>query len=716
METDEGGISIDFHRIFEALKKYFWVVLLFLIAGIVGAVAYLNIATPIYESYSVLKVEQRVRDAAPFTSNSSEGLEDLRSLEMVATLQRGFLSRTLMGEVSDHLKLAERKGFLPKSVPADEKQNAIIKYLLKNTDAQVIRGTRLIQLSFEHPDPDIATEVTGALITEYKALDADQRLQAASGSLAYLQREKERLEKQLTDSGEKLASYTRNLGSVSVDDELNIIADQLKELNTRLTIAISDRLKLEADYEQIQNVRNDPQALLQIESVSKLPEIQSARTSLNQIDGEIAKMQERYGRDNPQLVQLLSQREGLQKALYAEALRGPRAVEISLRAAVQNEKSLERETKKQEIKTIDVKDLAMKTSVMRRQIEADQLAYKSVCERLNDEESQARSQQIFLQVMDAPSPAAQVKPRPLLVVALALVASMGLAVGTIFLLAIADTSLKSVDETERALGVHVLAAIPQLSASRDEKGKTPSTLARIPLLEDPHSTISESFRTMRASLLLLEEDEQPFVLMTSAVPGEGKSFCSINLAVAMAQQGMKTLLVDADLRKPVIEGRLFGTSDERGLSDFLMGKVDFEDVLRPTKVPNLYAITAGRRYANPAELLLRQERVKELLDNVQKQFDRGIVDSAPVLAVSDTLNLARHFKTIGLVLRSHKTPRRLAVRAEDLLARTGHPVSGVVLNMVPARGAAYYYYSYGKEGQTYGAPADGVKAPAHAEV
>ncbi len=498
----------------------------------------MNIATPIYASYAVLKVEQRVRDAAPFTgSSASDGtLEDLRSLEMVATLQRGFLSRTLMGQVSDQLKLMDRKNFLPKSVPADEKQNEIIKLLLKNTDADIIRGTRLIQLSFEHPDPDTATEITGALIREYVALDADQRLKAASGSLAYLESEKKRLETQLNDSEEKLSNYTRNLGSVSVDSELNIIADQLKELNTRLTIAKSDRLKLEADYEQIQNVRNDPQALLQIESVSKLEEIQAARTSLNQIDGEIAKMRERYGQNSPQLVQLLSQRSGLQQALYAEALRGPRSVDISLRAAIQNEKSLERETSKQELKTIDIKDLAIKTSAMRRQIEADQLAYKSVCERLNDEMSQARSQQIFLQIMDAPSPAAQIKPRPVLVVAIALIASLGLAAGTIFLLAILDTSLKSVDETEQALGVHVLAAIPQLpplargekgKGGKGEKEKTASATARIPLLEDSHSTVSEAFRTMRASFLLLEENQQPFLLITSAAPGEGKSFCSI---------------------------------------------------------------------------------------------------------------------------------------------------------------------------------------------
>lgn len=708
-ELEEGGISIDFRKLFEALKKFFWVVILFLVVGAIAATVYLNTATPIYQSFAVLKVEQQVRAAAPTAGLAGGGgFEDLRALEMIATIQRSFLSRSLMLQVAEKLDLENRKGFLTRKVPPGmDKIEAVVAQLVRNTNSQVIRGTRLIQLSFEHPDPEIAREVTNALIQQYQELDTDQRLRAASGSLNYLRRERERLEKKLSESERKLNEYTQDLGSVSVDDEMNIIADQMKELSTRLTLAKADRLKLEADYEQIQNVQNEPQALLQIESVSKLEEVQQARTSLNQIDGEIAKMRERYGKDSPQLIQLLSQREGLQQALYAEALRGPRAVEIALRAAAQNEKSLERETKNQEMKTIEVKNLAIKTSVMRREIEADKLAYQAVLERLNTEESQARSQPIYLQVMDAPSPAAKVKPRPLIVIALALVASLGLAAGTILLLAVLDTSMKSVDEVEHALGVHVLAAIPRLTAPGNGKekgkgGKPDANAGRIPLVEDPHSTASEAFRTLRAALLLLDSKER-LVLVTSATPAEGKSFCSVNLAVAMAQQGVKTLLIDGDLRKPVIEERLFETRQQTGLSDFLMGRADAADIVRSSKIPNLFVITGGRRYENPGELALRHERLEELLDYVRANFERCVLDSAPILAVSDSLHLARHFRDVLLVLRSHKTPRRLAIRAENLLARAGHPVSGVVFNQVPARGAGYYYYSYGQGGKAYGA-------------
>jgi len=716
--ADDGGFTLDFARILDALKKYFWVVLLFFIVSIIGAVAYLNVATPIYRSTAVLKIEQRVLDTAPLTSGqamaSGDAFEDLRAMEMVATIQQGFLSRSLMTRIYEKLNLADRPGFLPPNTPPDKRENLAAKLLTKGTSSQVMRGTRLIQLSFEHDDAELATQVCGALISEYVELDTEQRLKAASGNIDYLQRERTRIEHLLNDSEEELNTYTRKLGSVSVSDELNIIAKQLVDLNSRLTVAKGERLKLEADFQQIESIRDNPQALLQITSIAALPEIEELQKQINDLDGQIGMMRQRYGVESPQLTQLIKQKEALNESLSAAALSAPHSLEISLRAAVQNEKSLERETKAQEARTIETKDLAIKSSVMQRQIDANKLAYQAVLQRLNEEQSQARSQPVFLQVVDPPSPALQVKPRPLVVVAVALILAMGLSAGTIGLFALLDTSFKSVEEAERVLGTHVLAAVPQLSAtevrreksmkeSGEEKKTGPATIA---LLQDQHSSVSEAFRTFRASLSL-RDTKSPFVLVTSAVPGEGKSFCSINLAVALAQQEMKTVLIDIDLRKPVIEGRIFGERQGRGVSDFLMGRAEFDELVRETTIPNLYVIGAGKHYSNPAELLLRRERVAELLRLVEARFTRAVVDSAPVLAVSDTLNIAANFPTVCLVVRSHKTARRQSLRAMDLLARAGRPVCGTVFNMVPARAASYYYYyRYGSKGLTYGAPAE----------
>ncbi len=706
---DSEGISIDFGRILGALKKYFWVVLLFLVAGAISAVTYLNVATPIYQSATVLKVEQRVMDAAP-TLGMTDSFEDLRALEMLGTIQRGFLSRTLMERVTEKLNLAERPEFLP-DTPADERSaGACVGKLMENTKADVITGTRLIQVSFSHSNREIATEVTAALVREYIALDGVQRLESAGTNISYLMAEKDRLEGNLRKSEEKLSAYSQQLDSVSVDSELNIIAEQLRELNSRLTVTKADRLKLESDFEQVQLARDDPQKLLQIASVAQLPEIQGLRSQLNELNGQISALAQRYGAKNPAIIELESQRQALQESLDAEALRAPFTLEISLRAALQNEKSLERETKNQEQKTLNVKNLAIQSSVLQRQIEADQIAFQAVLQRLNAESSQARSQSLFLQVVDSASAAYQIKPKALTAIALAAFGSLGLAAGVIFLIAILDTSIKSTDEAERLLGLPVLAAIPEMPAlkrSRPLKNVSPEdgaqTGLRLPLLEDAHSTVSESFRTLRASMLMLEGDQKR-ILFTSAVPSEGKSFCATNAAVALAQQHTNVLLIDADLRKPVIEDRLFGGEKQPGLADYLIGRAELDEIIRPSRVPGLSVITAGQRYSNPAELLSRRERVEELLKQADKRFDRVVMDSAPVLAVSDTLGLTSHFSAIALVLRSHKTGRRFVQRALDLLRRTGRPACGVALNMVPARGEDYhYYYSHGEGTKTYGA-------------
>lgn len=717
-DGDDEGISIDFGRIFETLKKYFWLILLFIAAGVIGAVAYLNVATPIFQSFALLRVEQRVQDATPVMA-MRDGTEDLRSIEMLKTIEQSFLSRTLMQRVASRLKLAERPEFLGAGVPEiDRTEMACVGMLMGNTQAIAVRGTRLIRISFDHPEPEIAREIVDALIREHSAQDSESRLDSASGNIAYLMAEREQIERKLRESEGKLMEYAQELGSISVDSEMNIIAEQLQQLNSRLTVAKADRLKLESDFEQIEEVREEPKSLLQIGSIAQLPEIQALRQQLTTMDGELSKLLQRYGDDHPQVTGLLSQRATLEEALYAEALRAPRMVELSLRAAVQNEKSLERETAAQEKKTLGVKEVSIQSKVLERQIEADKMAFQAVLARLNQETSEARSQPIFLQVVDAASPPYQVRPRPLIVVAIALMAALGLSGATIFLLANLDTSIKSVDEVEGLVGLPVLSSVPESleltkASNKKKKQKRGEEISErwegLVLLEDKYSTTSEAFRTLRASFALLA-DEARALLITSAVPGEGKSFCAANLAVALAQQETRTILIDADLRKPTVEARLFGPGDHQpGLGDYLLGRADLDEIIRPTDIPNLHVITAGRDLPNPAELLARKSRVQLLLDGLDKRFERLVMDSAPILAVSDTLSLAQHFSSVGLVVRSHKTPRRMVKRAVELLARTGHPAHGTILNLVPSKASAgdYYYYSYSAKGGrsvSYGSP------------
>ncbi len=708
-QGDESPFSIDYRRLWAVTKKFSWLIVLYLIAGVAGAMVYLSNTIPIYRSFARLKIEQRVMDATPTFSGGS--IEDLRGLEMLQTIQLGFVSRSLMQRIVAKTAIKDRADFRKDTgLEAETADESFVGFLFSNTKVELIQGTRLMTVSFDHPDPQVATEMVDTFVREYVALEGEQRLAAASVNLSYLLAEKKSLEEKLRTSEEQLSKYTRQLGSVSVDSELNIIAGQLLELNSRLTNAKAERLRLESDFEQIAAIRENPERLMEIASISQLPEIASLRNQINALDAELSKLQSRYGTNNPLIMQLRDQRVTLDETLRAEAVRAPQTIELSLRSARQNELSLERETSAQEQKVIETKDLSIQSKVLERMIEADNLSFQAVLQKLNQETSQARSQSIFIQVLDPASPAYKVKPKPVQIMAIGVFLALAVSAGTILILTYLDTSFKSVDEIENILALPALAAVPRfnedakkLRANKKldkEQRDVADALEAMPLLKDPFCAASESYRTLRAGVLLLEDDTRT-VLITSAVPEEGKTTTAINLGIAMAQRDARTLIIDADLRKPAIGKRLLADSRVKGLVDCLSERATFEEAIVETHIPNLWVLAAGRTDRESGELLLRRKRMDEILAAARAQFDHIIVDSAPILAVSDTITMSRHFKVICLVVRSHKTPRRMVKRAMDLLSRARRKVSGTVFSIVPPQDA-YYNYAYTDGGRAYG--------------
>jgi capsular exopolysaccharide synthesis family protein len=268
-----------------------------------------------------------------------------------------------------------------------------------------------------------------------------------------------------------------------------------------------------------------------------------------------------------------------------------------------------------------------------------------------------------------------------------------------------DSSLKAVDRAEKILGLPAVGAVPKA-------GKGSSGVDLI-TLQEPNGAVAEAFRTLRTSMSLLgKESERRSFLFTSGVPGEGKSFCSINYAVALAQQGLRTLLIDADLRLPSIGKRLFSDEPHPGTSDVIAGQVPLERVIRNSQVENLFVMTAGTRAPNPAELLATGG-FAELVQQALTKFDRVVIDSAPVIPVADTLLLVRHVQSVCLVLHAAKTPRKAAQLACHKLTAAGRRPVGFILNRLPANNSVGYYYTYsvGEYGKgVYGAPVAKAKA------
>lgn len=690
-------LEIDLLELWKLIQSKLWLIGLFLVAGLALATAVVLNATKVYQSTVTIEVQQEL--AIP---SSGVVQQDFRSLEMLRTVEQGFDNLSLMLQVVDELELTKRKDFIPDGIPPEvNPEEYTAKFLLKNTTASLVRGSRLIKVSFDYPDKEVARDMAQQIVKTYIKRAREMRMTGAGTNVEFLQEEAKNLEKRLKSSEQKLADYTKQIGSISLDESTNIIAEQLKELNKKMAEAKSERLRLEADLKQIETSGDDPDTLLALPTISSQPTILKLKETLAELQGDVTKLAQRYKDAHPTMIEANEKIQAIQEVLNKEVLDAPKSLKVAYRSALQNEQSLEKEKIKQEKLAITNKEIAIQARVIEREIQADNMAYEMTLKRLNEEMANARSDQLAIQVVDDATPSKVVFPKPLIVFALAIVLSTGLGVGVVFLLNFADDTVKTVPEAEELLGLSVMGAIPvygnQKPASKVDVKAAPDIVSRlIPMVEDPNSPVSEAFRSLRttANLLVEKGSEKKKILVTSSVPGEGKSFCAINLAAAFAQQGLRILLVDADLRRPVLEGRLLKSQSKLGFAQLLQGSHTLDQLVVGTMIENLDLLPAGKNILQPSELLTRTDKLHELFESAYDRYDKVIVDSPPTIAVSDSLALASHFDLRLFVSRCRKTPRRLMRRSVELFLRAGTPLSGVVLNQIKIDSTSYYGYRY----------------------
>ncbi|HEY4283432.1 MAG TPA: polysaccharide biosynthesis tyrosine autokinase, partial [Chthoniobacterales bacterium] len=429
-------------------------------------------------------------------------------------------------------------------------------------------------------------------------------------------------------------------------------------------------------------------------------------------------------------------KDKLKRAVDAQ----PAILRNAIDQAKTTEANLESAIKDQHGAVVALNKAAIGYQELARQAETDRALYESVLRQIKaiDLTKDVKANAVSV-AEQAVVPHMPVSPIPSKTITLGLLGGLAIGLGLVFGVDALDRSIKTVDQAEATLGLPVLAAVPETrTGDRRREPKVKDVVrdaAKYRMVEQaPAGPIAESFRNLRAALSLLgPESERKTFLFTSALPNEGKSFTSVNYALALAQQGHKVLLVDGDLRRPsvhkVFRNVLDESDDAPGIVDYLIGAVVLENAARlvatfepelmvtprlrggtQTKTGELYVLAGGQRAPNPAELL-SDDCFRTVTTEAAKMFDRIVVDSAPVLAVSDTLLMVPHVQTTCIVVRAAKTPRNAVNRALTLLGATHVRPAGVVLNRLPRRrGAGYYYYyashGYG-DGGTYGRSYDG---------
>ena len=788
-----GGLQrFDVRRFWHSFVERIWIVAICVLAGFFLALGYLARTPKLYQGHTVLEVEFQEPSFLP-TDDSTTRMRSmfLASQEALRTIEQNLTNQTLLSRVVRSEGLAADGGhaLLGQSVVVDKKssppqrtetpqpgaktqsvsggatftplEEGLGRAMAGMVKPTIRRGTRLIDLYVTHPDPVMAQRIAEAVGREYIRNSIERRASMSEDALRYLLEEEERLKTNLQKSEAAVADYKaknpdalqlgggtaatgsqQGSGAGSGGPRGGLVEDKLQDLNNKLTAAKADRIRLEGELEQIQQSKDNIDALLQVPSISAATMVNEARRTVTQIEAAITTYALRYKDKHPKMIaakaSLADAKEKLREAVLAQ----PAILRNAIEQTKVTEASLQNALKDQQGVAVALNRTAIGWQDLARQAETDRALYESVLRQIKETSLTKDVKANAVSVIEhSPLPQSPVSPRPTRTIFLGLLGGLAVGLAFVFGADALDRSIKTVDQAESTLGLPVFAAVPETTdegpVSRLKRKSTRafgSSNYRV-VVETPESPAAEAFRNLRAALALLgPEVERKVSLFTSAVPNEGKSFTSANYSLALAQQGYRVLLIDGDLRRPTLH-KIFrfpstkNNSDEDsapGVMDCLVGEADVASAAR--KIPageiqivdenvavtgniltatggQLSVLAGGRRSPNPAEILAGPFFGRMIAD-AATLFDRIVIDSAPILAVSDTLLMTPHVQTLCIVVRAAKTPRQAVRRALSLLAKSGIRPAGLVLNRLRrSRGVGYYYYyashGYGKEEGAY---------------
>ena len=583
----------------------------------------------------------------------------------------------------------------------ERRKMALIRTFQRNLAVELVPGSRMVQVSFESGDPAIAAKVANTLVENYLDYNFRQKYDATRQASGRMEQQLDELKAKVEKSQQELVDYQRKHAIVAVNDKQSVVEQRLGELSTQLTNAQSDRIQKEALFTQVQSNPDKVASLAQNELLQKLEEQQAG------LKKEFVEALAQYGPAFPKVVRLQKQVDEYQSLIDKERNQVVDRLRRDYASAVTRESLLAQAVSRQKTELGEFNKLLVEQNILRGDFETNQKLYERLLEHLKDATVSAGLKSTNIHLVDsALVPSDPVRPKKLLNIALALMTGLILGISLAFMQESFDHSIKGPEEVEELLSVPALAVIPakqhlgrqlrQLGNGKDRSLARTNGNLGLEVLNHTTSAMAESFRALRTATLLSVPGRAPqTLLVTSSSAGEGKTTTAVNLAMALAQQQGEVLLIDCDLRKPGI-ARALNLQNEKGLSTVLTGNDTLESALQDFgALPNLWAFTTGPLPPNPAELL-SSAKMAEVLAELQRRFRHIVIDSPPLLTVTDATILSTLSDGVILVVESGLTPRKAVVRSCRLLHGAGARILGVALNKVDMRFDGYYgTYYYG---------------------
>src|SRR5262245_49597552 len=587
----------------------------------------------------------------------------------------------------------------PQETPkVDERpdESSLVSDFIGRVGVEPVTGSKLVDVTFDSMDPKFAKLAVDRLADEYVAQNLELKQQSTQNMIDWLDKELERQQQKTEESERALADYRERQNALSLDEKQNIVLVRLNKLNDDVMLARSKRAQKQAVYDQLRSLPTGQHADT-IPVIAQNPDVATAKSKVTSAQTERARTAERYGEKHPNMLKVNADVVEAQRQYDLAVARAASAIKNEYETARLEEQAYSRSLDSAKADAQDLSKKSVDYNVMEREAKTNRDIFQSLMTREKELRVSSNSRQNNVRVVDhAEVPGGPLTPTGRRTWLLSLAVGLALAVGVAYGLDYMNDTIKTPEDVARRLKLPFLGLVPSVRGDKH------------PVLASSHvpHDFGESFRALRTSLMSKYPGEGTKILVvTSAQPLEGKTTTAANIAMALAYGGSRVLLIDADMRRPGLH-RPLRLTNERGLSQVLIGQARVRDVIQRTVDPNLLAITAGKTPPNPSELLA-SERMKTLLTNLSHgPFDWIIVDTPPVLAVTDAVILAPAVSGVTFVIGAEMTRRRLAERAIETVLQTRPKYTAVVLNKVDfARNKYYYSRYYGHQYKNYYAEA-----------
>jgi polysaccharide biosynthesis transport protein len=698
------------------LRKHQWLIATFLLTVVtVVAIASFKMK-PVYKAAARVEVDKESQNTLPFQGVNYDEYIDMENY--VETQVKILQSETLALQTINALNLSQYPEFGGPSGPialshggAGVARPAILGAFLGKLSVRRVPNSRLVEVEFESGDPELAARVANGHVQNYIEQNFRSKYDATTQASGFLSAELEDLRIKVEKSEDARVAYERENQIWQIDEKQNITTQTLGDLNKAVTEAQTSVAASEALYRMATSGNVDL-----LPEVRNSPVIQDLTKRKSALDDSYAEALEQYGPNFPKAKRIAEQKKEVETELARAQNLVVGSIEEDYKAARQHLVLLQEALDRQKSESNELAEKLVQFHILEHDAESNKQLYDGLLQKLKEAGITAGLRSSNIRVVDPAlvptAPAGPQKAKNILMsILVGLVGGIGLALFREYL----DNTVKSPDDIESLAGLPSLAVVPSLPSSNGYHGRWPRLAHKAapqvgsgPRVEtlshtQPKSQISEAFRALRTSLLLSQAEHPPqVILVTSALPREGKTTSAVNLAVTLAQLGDRTLLLDSDMRKPGIRRALNLTiGKETGLSSYLAGVATLDEIIFPhPTINNLATVTTGPVPPSPADLL-SSRRMREAISALRLRFKFIVIDSPPVMAATDAVIVSSLTDGVLLVVRSGETPREAFTRTRDLLGAVKSRILGVVLNAVDSS-APDYYYSYRYYPYAYG--------------